>query len=529
MLMHRRPSGIHNPRRDLGAYSGPCNHHTVRQRSRIAISAVTVASLALLGAAPAWAVSASPSAISVDCDQANGVEDTTITGQIGDTFTVENTASTKACTLSSLTGIVTATGVSGNSLNPATTSTITIVGPGSFTITPTATGGLPGTLTVVIGNPTPSSEYVITFDGNGGNCSSNPLVVTAASNDWYEVPTEGTGPFQCYRDDYTLVGWSHGSTVFAPGRAEQVPDLPIALTPQAMAADHVTLYAEWTPLGVEITYDANVSAQHRCLTSSGANLAPDDRSSGPEIYSLSSEDRLAAKPPCSPVTPEGTPLVFGGWARTGDGPQQFLPREPLSETGLTMGTSVRLYAKWLPLPTPPALRYKVDDNFSFDLQSSNTEPTFRVSFQLANFGDGWMGLIFDEYMFPSDGIFVWYDAAARTCQVWDAYNPGIPTLPSFPSPLRDDDPTLIIEPRNPLDNVENVSIVECSRENGVTSVTVERKLETGDIFDKQLAVNDIIRVLAQYNDRQIFNNQFDAKQPMYTYQESLMIPVVSFS
>ncbi len=144
----------------------------------------------------AWAATASPASITVNCGIDSGVTGATLTGRVGDTVTVQNTSSTGTCTFASYAGVVTATNLTSDVLAVSSTSVITIAAAGFFTITPQGTSSpVAGSFTVIIGDPSPTPEYVVTFDANGGDCSSNPLVITAAAGDWYSAPTDGTGPF----------------------------------------------------------------------------------------------------------------------------------------------------------------------------------------------------------------------------------------------------------------------------------------------------------------------------------------------
>lgn len=282
-----------------------------------AISIFAVLLATMNGTGSASAAQASPSSISVDCDLTNGVTPTTITGNVGDTVSIINIGSTDVCTFASYAGVVTATNLTSDTLATGATSIVTIVAAGTFTIPPGVSGGVSGAISVAIGTPIPAPEYTITFDANGGDCSSNPLVISVASQDRYALPTEGTGAYQCHRTDYALIGWSHGTSSIPAGgsrittlanSANQAPDLPIANageTPaQAAAADHVTLYAQWSPVGVEITYDANVADADACVDASGSNVPPANRSTEADVFFSGPLDALAQESPCHPLGPD---------------------------------------------------------------------------------------------------------------------------------------------------------------------------------------------------------------------------------
>jgi hypothetical protein len=330
----------------------------MRSQVKAAVTAFILLTTVLAAAPPSNAAAGSPQFISVDCDLAAGVTATTITGNVGDTVIIDNTAgSGDGCTFTSFLGVVTASNLNAGVLPAGATSTVTIIAAGTFTVTPRAIGG-GGTSTqmaVVIGSPITQAEYVITFDANGGNCSSNPLVVTALSGEWYGLPSDGSGSFQCQRPFYKLIGWSHGSTLLESGQAARVPDLalpaPSAGPALAAAADHATLYAIWQPLGVEIVYDANVALQDACNEPPEFWYnAPASRRTMTSIHYFADEwdrwDSLATFAPCSPPGPARAPLTLAGWALSGDGPIAHPPGQLLGATGFTPGTSVTLYAVW---------------------------------------------------------------------------------------------------------------------------------------------------------------------------------------
>lgn len=303
------------------------------------VAGVFVLGLATLVAAPsAQGAVAAPSAITVDCGVADGVSSTQVTGRVGDTFTIQNTSGTTGCDVVSLAEVVTVTNLDGaNVLAADTTATVTIVGPGFFTVTPKVSGPTVGTMTVVIGDPTPVPEYEITFDANGGSCSSNPLTITAAAGDWYALPTDGTGAFQCHRPGYQLIGWIRNDTLVFGGSAQQVPDVHHGQ--QAAAADHTYLHAVWRPIGIELTLDANVSAQHLCIVGLDTNLDVADR----KITSLIPEEQVPGYrlPSTAPCTPPGH--TFKGWSLSGTSGSDSFSMLSGDLVGLF---AITLYAQW---------------------------------------------------------------------------------------------------------------------------------------------------------------------------------------
>lgn len=516
---------------------------------------VLVVSASLIGAGIAAPVSASGSASpainSVDCGQDNGVSSTTVTGRVGDTFSIDNTAGANSCTFAGYAGIATATNLDvNNKLSAGQVSTLTIVAAGSFTVTPGSASPTAGTFTVVIGDPNPTPEYTITFDANGGTCGPNAQSVTAASGQWYALPTNGTGPGQCYREDYILTGWSHGSTILQPGSEEFAPDIPVPApgpTPfvpipgslqsntaaeQAMPtssvaktgktsgqiADHATLFAVWTPGGVALTYDANVAANDPCVDTAGVNVTNiEDRSSEYEVYFAGGSDTIATEAPCTPVDAAGVPLPLQGWALSGDGPVIYGPGIDLTMTKFAAGTHDTLYAQW---GAPPTVSGRFgDENFAFSYYVDEERLELVISMEMVRTPQAWAGLAFHNFMFPADSLIVSFNPtnADGQLQYFDGYNPGIPTLSFFPSPAPDNDPIFISYPSSPFNNQENWSGIDTSEESGIRTIQLTRKLITNDIFDLQFKINGIYPVCWAYNLELGFNtSDFDAMQPTHS-------------
>ena len=110
--------------------------------------------------------------------------------------------------------------------------------------------------------------------------------------------------------------------------------------------------------------------------------------------------------------------------------------------------------------------------------------------------DGWAGLVFNEFIFPSDGIFISW-TGTDSVYAYDTYNPGIPTLDFFPNPALDNNPVFLTPGlASPPNNQLNVELISSSYENGVLSVQVMRPLVTGDLFDLQIEAEAQYRALA---------------------------------
>ena len=122
-----------------------------------------------------------------------------------------------------------------------------------------------------------------------------------------------------------------------------------------------------------------------------------------------------------------------------------------------------------------SLEYAVSDDYE----------NLLLTFNIENPSDqGWAGLVPHPYLFPSDGIFVSWNGT-EDVYAFDTYNPGIPTLSFFPSPILDSNPLFDSANTEPTDGQLNVELVSSSLNDGVLSIVVQRPLVTDDIFDAQ--------------------------------------------
>lgn len=167
------------------------------------------------------------------------------------------------------------------------------------------------------------------------------------------------------------------------------------------------------------------------------------------------------------------------------------------------------------LPSYESQVWPVDDNLT--IHYGTREDTLLLDFVLTNNNDGWMGLGFNEFMFPADTIIVWWDTQGDMPLAWDAYNPGIPTIPNFPAPLRDTNPYLVMPNGSPLDNQDNLTGLTGVRAGGTILIHVEREMITGDIFDFEIEPDMEFNVIAAYNSRLGFSTAGVAPtQPEHT-------------
>lgn len=129
-------------------------------RIGITIGAVAL-TVFLAPSSPASAATASPANVNVDCAAAS-TTDVTITGSVGDTFTLTETSQLNSCTVSSYSGVVSEVGLSNGMLIQS--ATFTIVAPGTFSIStrdnPTPSAGSTATFTVSLGGGSPGGDEV---------------------------------------------------------------------------------------------------------------------------------------------------------------------------------------------------------------------------------------------------------------------------------------------------------------------------------------------------------------------------------
>lgn len=303
------------------------------RRATALIATAATLGLSLIGAAPASATTASPASATLDCSTFSSSIGQTFTGPVGSTFTVTNTANLARCPVISLSG-ATVTGLSqgagSDELAAGATATFTITGDGGFSLS----GGGYAHFTIALGEGSTSGSTVNLssvyptgyINPNGGTC-----FVTLKHTARPGTIASFTAPIamDCLRPDYQLVGWAREpdatSSDFAPGAT-----VPIG-------SSSFTLYALWSPLGVEVTYDANVAPGTPCLRDDVDQTTAESRLSGPFVVYPTSAAATSA-----PCAPDGYSLM--GWARTGVGPVALLPGQPFDTVQRSVVDKVRVVA-----------------------------------------------------------------------------------------------------------------------------------------------------------------------------------------
>lgn len=155
---------------------------------------------------------------------------------------------------------------------------------------------------------------------------------------------------------------------------------------------------------------------------------------------------------------------------------------------------------WLSMPSSAlAVLWVIDDNFSIEYTVNTKTQELNLTFKLQNEVNGWMGLCFHEFMFPSDCIVAWM-GPEKNFHALDTYNPGIPTLSSFPSPIQDTNPVIKLNGGSQFNNKNNLTDVFGTYNNGIIVISLKRKLITEDIFDFQIYPGRQFHVVAAYSD-----------------------------
>ena len=292
----------------------------------------------LLGGAPAALAAASPATVTVGFSGGDTtLTSSTVQASIGDTFVLQdNTAAgPNGFFVRNNSGSVSSGGT-----NCATGSDCVVGGNASVTLTVTALGTLDVkangkttvTLTITGSASEPNLALVYptaTIDANGGTCTGAATFIKApgqsAAGGSFAAPTSAA----CSRSGYTLDGWALSSTAtssaFAAGMAVPIGD------------ESFTLFAVWRPVGVQVSYDANVGAATSCLKG-GVNQPTADRRSVASVLPV--QGTVASSAPCAP--PDGQ---LAGWATTGNGSSAVAPGGTLPAS-FANGSSHVLYAVW---------------------------------------------------------------------------------------------------------------------------------------------------------------------------------------
>ena len=338
----------------LGAtvlWGGPAAYPYRMRRLLAAGFSVALALGLLIGVAPPSSAAASPGSVTVSVTGgATTLTSTTVQADIGDTFVLQDSTGAGGFFVRNNSGSVSASGVS-----CATGLSCVVAGGASITLTITAFGTLDvkanmmttTTLTIVSGSvsPSPTDPALVyptaTVNGNGGSCTGTSQVIKAPGQNASGGTLTAPSASDCTRANYALRGWALSSTAttsaFSPGSTVPIGD------------ESFTLFALWQPIGVEISYDANVGLETQCIDASGKNLiSAAERRSQATVVAVRGPTANGA--PCYP--PGANLRDFAGWALTGNGASIVFPGGLLPDS-LKSGDSVTLFAKWVPQQRVP--------------------------------------------------------------------------------------------------------------------------------------------------------------------------------
>ena len=346
-------------------------------RRTLGIASIAALLTAGLIAPPAQAA-ALPASINVNCVTWSTTA-TTITGDVGDTFTMTETSGSVGCTIAEGSAVESSSGT----LGAWGTVTFEIRAAGTFTVTDS--GPVAHTFTVTLSASTASSApatYTMTFDANGGSCTAvtssyaavgSTIQISGETGATYNLPSAQ----DCTRKDYTLLGWAHSSDATVIADSNTTPGAAVNFE------DDGTMYAVWAVANGfnEITYDANVNQDDFCFPVLAGQPVPDDNirislalyrygSIGiflnrTQVVSLGVDSALLKQPACSPINidddayePVYSFSRFLGWNTKADGTgtQYYAPSSGESENPFKLGGAggqkVHLYAQWQKDPCP---------------------------------------------------------------------------------------------------------------------------------------------------------------------------------
>lgn len=297
----------------------------LRRAALAVLSAALVVVGLLAGATPASAAS-----LSINCE--NDSQSTSV--DVGETLTI----SAAHCTIQSVGGVGSFTPASGYIASSVTFVSATA---GTATLTVYGAGVSPTVLTIEVGVSAAAPTAVMSFDANGGDCSTgNPTTKEGAVGAVYTLPTAS----ECSRDNHVLEGWSHDAGA-ARAQANLAPGATVNF------ADSGTMYAVWAaaPRYSTIVYDSNVGGFDQCWDAQGENVSPVDfteSGSTPQIVFPRQESVTASllQLPASHAVCKPPAMVLSSWNTEPDGSgSSYALDQPL---GVEFPSSAHLYAQW---------------------------------------------------------------------------------------------------------------------------------------------------------------------------------------
>ena len=359
---------------------------TLSRTFRKILGIVSIAALFTAGliAPPAQGGGGPGTKVVFNCDNALPTNTTILTLPVEEQFFIQNTGVGSTCRLSDFTvagstafrplnqGLINATNLAGASfaqVPSGQTSLVTVKAHGTFLVSGTGTE----VHTIIIESAQTASDpsaqspspFTFKFDSNGGTCTANDergyawrqnQDSVADDLSVIEFMSNFRTPFpsgeQCVRDQYRLDGWGYNGTATSDPDGQPTSFFAYSdgfLSPPAGQENSLTLYAYWTLVSSEVTYDSNVPEEQDC-----GNLPRTSSSI------LSPSESVAASPSqingsdLNLCMPESDTNRFYAWNTQKDGTGiSYYPFDPKGGTSgsrfstlETIQRSVTLYAQW---------------------------------------------------------------------------------------------------------------------------------------------------------------------------------------
>jgi hypothetical protein len=240
--------------------------------------AVTVVGSVLALSYSAQAVS--PAATNINClAGVNQSSSLTVTGQVGETFTITNSDGVVFCWMLGLAGVATPGGAGynccafGDAISPGGTVTFTILGSGTFTVT--GSGGIVLTVTVTVGagggGGGPAVVVKGSLDPDGGTCTWNGQPLTKKTEFFVVGFTYAPGPSECVKNGYALTGWREGNGPSLPSLIDPADDTRRYF--MAQTGNYVAIWKLVPPAPRDVVAESNVPCSSCQVTVSWSSVA----------------------------------------------------------------------------------------------------------------------------------------------------------------------------------------------------------------------------------------------------------------
>lgn len=156
-------------------------------------------------------------------------------------------------------------------------------------------------------------------------------------------------------------------------------------------------------------------------------------------------------------------------------------------------------------------------NTDFSIDYSVSGDKLVLGFTLNNGKSGWMGLCFNQFMYPADCIICQYNNNRGEC--FDSYNPGVTGVPFYPAPIVDTYSSSTAFSFNVAGNhgKDNLEGVSGTNANNQIKISLSRKLNTLDKYDKEIICGNKYHIIAAYHNTQTWNSVAASAQTKHTF------------